>query len=167
MCHMSGVRCHVSRVTCHVSRVMCHIFIFFYMFLQRGEISWWRVCYQRGLPRLVLECVNVEASRSYECSHSLSFSCPMARTATYRNSTVTVFISSCHSMTVYFMDHDSASLSWFCAYTLGLLRFKCVLPTMYLNKPRHIHTLLKERPPTSTLLTALYSASVDRTILYL
>ena len=43
MCHVSR---HVSRVTCH------HFFIFF--FGQSGEVYWWRVCYQRGLPRLVL-----------------------------------------------------------------------------------------------------------------
>ena len=29
-------------------------------------------------------------------------------------------------MTVYFMDHDSASLSWFCAFALGLIRFNCI-----------------------------------------
>ena len=40
MCHVS---CHVSCVTCHVSRVTCHMSIFFFG----------RVCYQRGLPRLV------------------------------------------------------------------------------------------------------------------
>ena len=36
---------HMSR---HVSRVTCHMF-----FGQSGEAYWWRVCYQRGLPRLV------------------------------------------------------------------------------------------------------------------
>ena len=36
---------------CHMSRVTCHIFFFG----QSGEAYWWRVCYQRGLPRLVLE----------------------------------------------------------------------------------------------------------------
>ena len=29
---------------CHVSHI--------YFFLQSGGASWWRVCYQRGLPRL-------------------------------------------------------------------------------------------------------------------
>ena len=28
--------------------------LFFILFLQSGEASRWRVCYQRGLPRLVL-----------------------------------------------------------------------------------------------------------------
>ena len=26
---------------------------FYFLFLQSGEASWWRVGYQRGLPRLV------------------------------------------------------------------------------------------------------------------
>ena len=38
---------HVSHVTCHMSGVTLHVS------LQRGGASWWRVCYQRGLPRLV------------------------------------------------------------------------------------------------------------------
>ena len=53
---MSHVTCHVSCVTCHVSHVMCHmpILLFIYFFLgQLGEAYRWRVCYQRGLPRLV------------------------------------------------------------------------------------------------------------------
>ena len=39
----------MSHVTFHVSHVTCHNF-----FLQSGEISRLRVCYQRGLLRLVL-----------------------------------------------------------------------------------------------------------------
>ena len=39
---MSGIMCHVSRV-------------FLCVFLQSGGASRWRVCYQRGLPRLVSE----------------------------------------------------------------------------------------------------------------
>ena len=39
--------CHMSYVTCHMSHVMCHMSIFF------GEAYRLRVCYQRGLPRLV------------------------------------------------------------------------------------------------------------------
>ena len=51
-CHVSYFTGHVSCVTCHMSHVMCH---FFHVFLlQSGEASWWRVCYQRGVPRLVL-----------------------------------------------------------------------------------------------------------------
>ena len=58
-CHVSHVMCHVSHVTCHVSRVTCHVshviylFIFYLFFGQSGEAYRWRVCYQRGLPRLV------------------------------------------------------------------------------------------------------------------
>ena len=55
--HVSRVTCHVLRVTCHVSRFMCHMsFILFFnvFFGQSGEVYRWRVCYQRGLPHLVL-----------------------------------------------------------------------------------------------------------------
>ena len=65
-CHMSLVRCHLSHVTCQLSHV--NIFFFFYIFCVKkkskivhlkkvgkiGEASRWRVCYLRGLPRLVL-----------------------------------------------------------------------------------------------------------------
>ena len=43
--------CHVSCVTCHVSQFFSLFFYFF--FGQCGEAYRWRVCYQRGLPRLV------------------------------------------------------------------------------------------------------------------
>ena len=57
---MSRVTCHVSRVTCQVSGVRwqvsfvrwCVLFCLF-LILQSGGASRWRVCYQRGLPRLV------------------------------------------------------------------------------------------------------------------
>ena len=54
---MSRVTCHVSHVTCHMSRVTSHMSLFFSSFFsffgQSGRAYWWRVCYQRGLPRLV------------------------------------------------------------------------------------------------------------------
>ena len=59
-CHISCVTCLVSHVTCHMSRFTCrvsHVFclLFFSFFLkQSGGASWWRVCYQWGLPRVVL-----------------------------------------------------------------------------------------------------------------
>ena len=81
-CHMSCVTCHMSRVTCHVSPVTCHLspvtckkiifqhfnslFLIFKFFLrkqkigQSGGASRWRVCYQRGLPRLVSRELNVK-----------------------------------------------------------------------------------------------------------
>ena len=49
MCQVSCVTCHVSCFTCHMSCVTCHIFCSW----QSGEAYPWRVCYQRGLPRLV------------------------------------------------------------------------------------------------------------------
>ena len=56
MCHMSHVTFHMSCVTCQVSHVACHVScvtFFLNFFLQNCETSQWRVCYQRGLPRLV------------------------------------------------------------------------------------------------------------------
>ena len=47
-CHMSHVMCHMSCVTCQVSSVTI-----FFLFWQSAGASRWRVCYQRGLPRLV------------------------------------------------------------------------------------------------------------------
>ena len=48
MCHMHvSCMCHISGVRCQVSGVRCNFFL-------SGEVSWWRVDYQRGLPRLVL-----------------------------------------------------------------------------------------------------------------
>ena len=60
--------CQVSRVTCHLSPVTIFYLNFYLIFFykkkkpekfvkqieQRGGASWWRVCYQRGLPPLVL-----------------------------------------------------------------------------------------------------------------
>ena len=61
MCNVSHVTCHMSCVTFHMSHVMCHIscvictFSHFLLnfFGQSFEASRWRVCYQRGLLRLV------------------------------------------------------------------------------------------------------------------
>ena len=52
MYHMSGVLCQVSGVTCQVSHVRSFFLFFIIFFLQSGEASRWRGCYQRGLPRL-------------------------------------------------------------------------------------------------------------------
>ena len=49
---MSGVRCDVSCVTHHMSGVMCpesHVTFFLSVWACQ-----WRVCYERGLPHLVL-----------------------------------------------------------------------------------------------------------------
>ena len=53
MCHMSDVTCLVSGVTCQVSGVMCIFVFIFFFFKQSDGASCWRVCYPRGLPRLV------------------------------------------------------------------------------------------------------------------
>ena len=55
-CHLSGVTFHMSPVRCHPSPVMCQVSQVFFcsLFFGQGcEASRWRVCYQRGLPRLV------------------------------------------------------------------------------------------------------------------
>ena len=53
--HMSHVMCHVSNVMCQVSRVTWHMSPFFSSLKKKsGGARRWRVCYQRGLPSLVL-----------------------------------------------------------------------------------------------------------------
>ena len=51
ICHMSSVICHMSHVICRVSNVMCQVSHFFG---PSGGASRARVCYQQGLPRLVV-----------------------------------------------------------------------------------------------------------------
>ena len=54
MYHMSCVTSHMSRVTCQLSHVNCHMSFYYYFFLgHSGKDCRWRVCYQRGLSRLV------------------------------------------------------------------------------------------------------------------
>ena len=84
MFHVSHVACHVSPVTCHLSPVTCHlshvkIYFFFFLLLskkneQSGGAGRWRVCYQRGLPRLVLyeykvkfHCISIIAMLTDRC----------------------------------------------------------------------------------------------------
>ena len=45
--------CHVSYVRCQLSGVRCNFFYIYFFFLQNGGACRGRVCYQRGLPRLV------------------------------------------------------------------------------------------------------------------
>ena len=54
-CQVSGVRFQVSGVICQVSGVRCRVsgVIFLFFLGQSGGASRWRVCYQRGQPRLV------------------------------------------------------------------------------------------------------------------
>ena len=64
MCTVSQVRCHISPVTCHVSHLRCHMSHMFSSFflLESGGVSWWRVCYQWGLPRLVFRLFLIKNS---------------------------------------------------------------------------------------------------------
>ena len=52
-CHLSCVMCHVSHVTCH--SVTCHMYFFIIFFYKVYGATRWRVCYQHGVPRLVLD----------------------------------------------------------------------------------------------------------------
>ena len=69
-CHVSHVMCHMSCVTCQVSLVICHMLnvtrhmsqVKFFLYFFCGEsvgVSWWKVCYQRGLPCLVYQLLSV------------------------------------------------------------------------------------------------------------
>ena len=53
--HMSYVTCHMSHVTRHMSHVLCHVsLLLLFIFVGKScGASWWRVCYQRGLPHLI------------------------------------------------------------------------------------------------------------------
>ena len=77
-CHLSHVTCHVSPVMCHLPCVTCHLshkrkINFFYLKKKKktsfkkigqcGGASQGRVCYQRGLPRLVLKTVEILLGR--------------------------------------------------------------------------------------------------------
>ena len=50
----------MSCVNWQMSPVMCHVSHIFIIFLQSCGANRWRVCYRRGLPRLV--CFNVDIS---------------------------------------------------------------------------------------------------------
>ena len=63
-----------SPVTCHRSNFLFYILIYIFFFLlflrkkigQSGGASQWRVCYQRGLPRLVFKASALWAHAFYE-----------------------------------------------------------------------------------------------------
>ena len=58
---------HVSHVTCHMSQVTSQL-LFVYFFGQSGGASRWSVCYQRGLPRLVLTAIIIFLNETYVLS---------------------------------------------------------------------------------------------------
>ena len=67
MCHLQRVTCHLSLVTCHLLHFTCHLsyltfFQYIFLFIKKKIwqicwASWWRVCYQRGLARLVIRVI--------------------------------------------------------------------------------------------------------------
>ena len=64
---------HMSHVTCHMSRVICHM-NFFGGVGQSGGANWWRLCYERGLPRLVLNTVDYNIIE-YNTADTVQFLC--------------------------------------------------------------------------------------------
>ena len=62
-CDVLCVTCQISHFICHISHV---IHFFFFFCLQCGEVSRWRVCYQRGLPLLVCPLLNQNFCRTQE-----------------------------------------------------------------------------------------------------
>ena len=61
-CHISCVICHMSCVICHLSHVMCHVFFHLLLFSNKVVKLVSIVCYQRGLPRLVI-CGSLPAEK--------------------------------------------------------------------------------------------------------
>ena len=63
MCHVSRVTCHLSHVTCQVSNKKKITNLKKWNFQNKigksGGAFRWRVCYQRGLPRLVSDDFHV------------------------------------------------------------------------------------------------------------
>ena len=56
MSHVSHITCQISHFTCHLSCItfqVSHVTHFFLLFFLLESGSWWRVCYQWGLPRIV------------------------------------------------------------------------------------------------------------------
>ena len=74
--HMSHVACHVSHVICHVSRITCPMSHVFFFYGQTGEAYRWRVCYQRGLPRLVHKAEGWGVHRQKLKTTKKCFLCP-------------------------------------------------------------------------------------------
>ena len=71
-----NVMCHVSRVMCQVSHVTFIYFIFF--FGQSGEAYRLRVCYQRGLPRLVFMIGDKFKTMSQRTVGAIGYLCQVA-----------------------------------------------------------------------------------------
>ena len=70
-CHASGFTYQVSCVSCHVSGVTCQVSGVFFVFFWT---KWWRLCYQRGLPRLVYTKLE-NLAQSHTTFFQFSFCC--------------------------------------------------------------------------------------------
>ena len=69
-CHMSCVMCHMTCVTFHMSHVICNI-------KKKCWASRWRVCYQRGLARLVYYDIREATTKFNRPSYSRLVSSPV------------------------------------------------------------------------------------------
>ena len=108
MCHVSCVPCHVSCVNCHMSQVFWFLFILIEWKeknRQSGRASWWRVCFQRGIPYLT-----VHSSTDCTLKHILYFT-------VYWN--VNCYCKSFHTKTTKWLAYFSWNTSLFYnVYTL-------------------------------------------------
>ena len=72
-CIVSCVRCKMSCVPCLVWRIRCHVYFFLLHLFQSSGANQWRVCYQRGLLRLVPKGRSAKQTKTYsgyaDCSH--------------------------------------------------------------------------------------------------
>ena len=92
---MLHVTCQVSHVKCHMSRVTCHMWrFFFFFFWQSGGASRWRVCYQRGLPRLVIYICSVTPSFQAKYNYYSVDDWNLKRTLIWFTSTIYIYIYS-------------------------------------------------------------------------
>ena len=73
ICHLSYITCHVSPVTSHMSFFQKNTFFLFKKNRQSGGTSRWRVCFQRGLPRLVFLRSTFEAKGTINSIYYLAY----------------------------------------------------------------------------------------------
>ena len=102
---VSHVTCHISRVTCQVSKVRCqvsHFILFIYLFWQSCVASQWRVCYQGGLPRLVLK--TTATPKGWHHDHGPTYDgamFKMSNTLNFENWTLYGFYCMLHTFNMY------------------------------------------------------------------
>ena len=90
---------HLSCVICHMSHITCQMSHFLY-YWQSREASRWRVCYQRGLPRLVISMfILIPTGWPGECpggGRDGTGSCPISRMTHWTGSWLSLAVIGCH-----------------------------------------------------------------------